>query len=57
MRSDDGRSALEGPELEVRGLHPAIHLPVALVWRRQRNAPPAARTFIEFVRYETAVAR
>jgi DNA-binding transcriptional LysR family regulator len=40
----------------VRSLHPAIHLPVALVWRRERNAPPAARTFIEFVLRETAIA-
>jgi LysR family transcriptional regulator, transcription activator of glutamate synthase operon len=49
-------TALEGPALEVRSLHPAIHLPVALVWRRERNAPPAARTFIEFVLRETAIA-
>jgi LysR family transcriptional activator of glutamate synthase operon len=47
-------TALEGPAIEVRSLHPAVHLPVALVWRRERNAPPAARTFIEFVRRETA---
>jgi LysR family transcriptional regulator, transcription activator of glutamate synthase operon len=45
-------TALEGPALEVRSLHPAVELPVALVWRRERNAPPAARTFIEFVRRE-----
>ena len=45
---------LEGPPLEVRGLRPAIHLPVALVWRRTRNAPPAARAFVEFIRSETA---
>ena len=31
------------------------YLPVALVWRRERNAPPAARTFIEFVRGETVM--
>ena len=43
-------TALEGPALEIRSLHPAIRLPVALVWRRERNLPPAARTFIEFVR-------
>jgi LysR family transcriptional regulator, transcription activator of glutamate synthase operon len=49
-------TALEGPALEVRSLHPAVHLPVALVWRRERNAPPAARTFIEFVLRETAIA-
>jgi LysR family transcriptional regulator, transcription activator of glutamate synthase operon len=43
-------TGLEGPPLEVRALDPAVHLPVALVWRRARNLPPAARTFIEFVR-------
>jgi LysR family transcriptional regulator, transcription activator of glutamate synthase operon len=47
---------LEGPAIEVRSLDPAVHLPVALVWRRERNAPPAARTFVEFVRRETADA-
>jgi LysR family transcriptional activator of glutamate synthase operon len=41
---------LEGPPIEVRSLHPAVELPVALVWRRDRTAPPAARAFIEFVR-------
>ena len=50
-------TALEGPALEVRSLHPAVQLPVALVWRRERNAPPAARTFIEFVRREAAIDR
>jgi len=50
-------TALEGPALEVRGLQPAVQLPVALVWRRERNAPPAARAFIEFVRHETAHRR
>jgi DNA-binding transcriptional LysR family regulator len=49
-------TALEGPAIEVRSLHPAVHLPVALVWRRERRAPPAARTFIDFVRRETALA-
>jgi LysR family transcriptional activator of glutamate synthase operon len=49
-------TAMEGPALEVRSLHPAVRLPVALVWRRERNAPPAARTFIDFVRRETALA-
>jgi LysR family transcriptional activator of glutamate synthase operon len=44
----------EGAGLEVRSLHPAVHLPVALVWRRTRNAPPAARAFVEFVRGESA---
>jgi DNA-binding transcriptional LysR family regulator len=47
-------TALEGPAIEVRSLHPAAHLPVALAWRRERKAQPAARTFIEFVRQETA---
>jgi LysR family transcriptional regulator, transcription activator of glutamate synthase operon len=47
-------TALEGPALDVRSLQPAVRLPVALVWRRERNAPPAARTFIEFVRREAA---
>ena len=46
-------TGLEGPALEVRSLHPAIKLPVALVWRRERNLPPAARACIEFVRRET----
>jgi LysR family transcriptional regulator, transcription activator of glutamate synthase operon len=46
-------TALDGPAIEVRSLHPAAHLPVALVWRRDRELPPAARTFIEFVRSET----
>jgi DNA-binding transcriptional LysR family regulator len=47
-------TALEGPDVEVRSLDPAMHLPVALLWRRERNAPPAARAFIDFVRRETA---
>lgn len=47
-------SSLEGPALEMRSLHPAVRLPVALVWRRDRNLPPAARAFIDFVRRETA---
>ena len=47
-------TALEGPALEVRSFDPAIALPVALLWRRDRSTPPAARTFIEFVRRETA---
>ncbi len=50
-------TALQGPALEVRSLHPAAQLPVALVWRRERNAPPAARAFIEFVRREGSVTR
>ena len=32
-------------------------LPVALVWRRERNLPPPARMFIEFVRRESEAAR
>lgn len=47
-------TALAGPAVEVRSLRPAVHLPVALVWRRERNASPAARTFIDFVCRETA---
>jgi LysR family transcriptional activator of glutamate synthase operon len=49
-------TALEGPDVEVRSLDPAVHLPVALVWRRDRQAQPAARTFIDFVRRETAAS-
>jgi LysR family transcriptional activator of glutamate synthase operon len=47
---------IEGPPLEVRGLDPAVRLPVALIWRRKRDLPPAARAFIDFVRQETAAA-
>ena len=43
-------TVLDGPAIEVRSLRPAVVLPVALVWRRERNAPPATRTFIEFFR-------
>lgn len=46
----------EDAGLEVRRLHPAIHLPVALVWRRTRNLSPAARAFAEFVRCQTRAA-
>jgi LysR family transcriptional regulator, transcription activator of glutamate synthase operon len=46
-------TALEGPDVEVRSLHPAVHLPVVLLWRRERNAQPAARAFVDFVRRET----
>jgi LysR family transcriptional activator of glutamate synthase operon len=49
-------TTLEGPALEVRSLDPPVRLPVALVWRRARNTSPAARTFIDFVRRETAKA-
>ncbi|HKE68556.1 MAG TPA: LysR family transcriptional regulator [Nocardioidaceae bacterium] len=47
-------TAIDGPAIEVRSLRPALRLPVALVWRRERDVPPAARTFIEFVRHATA---
>jgi LysR family transcriptional regulator, transcription activator of glutamate synthase operon len=47
-------TALDGAAIDVRSLRPALHLPVALVWRRERHVPPAARTFIEFVRDATA---
>lgn len=47
-------TAMDGPAIEVRSLRPALHLPLALVWRRARDLPPAARTFIEFVRQATA---
>jgi DNA-binding transcriptional LysR family regulator len=47
-------SSLEGAALEIRSLQPVVRLPVVLVWRRERNLPPAARTFIDFVRRETA---
>jgi LysR family transcriptional activator of glutamate synthase operon len=40
----------EGPPIEVRGLRPAVRLPVNLIWRRDRHQSPAARAFIEFVR-------
>jgi LysR family transcriptional regulator, transcription activator of glutamate synthase operon len=50
-------TSVEGPALEVRSLHPAARLPVALVWRRKRDLPPAARAFIEFVRREHAQPR
>jgi LysR family transcriptional regulator, transcription activator of glutamate synthase operon len=41
---------LDGPLVEVRRLDPPASLTVALVWRRERHASPAARTFIDFVR-------
>ena len=49
-------TGLDGPTIEVRSLDPAVRLPVALVWRRARNVPPAARAFIDFVRGATATA-
>jgi LysR family transcriptional activator of glutamate synthase operon len=45
--------AVDRPDVEVRSLNPPVHLPVALVWRRERHASPAARAFIAFVRRET----
>jgi LysR family transcriptional activator of glutamate synthase operon len=49
-----GRSLTEreGPPVEVRGLRPAVRLPVALVWRRGRHRSPAARAFIDYLRAE-----
>jgi LysR family transcriptional activator of glutamate synthase operon len=47
-------TAMDGPAVEVRSLRPAVRLPVALAWRRERSLPPAARRFIEFVRHATA---
>jgi DNA-binding transcriptional LysR family regulator len=40
-------TSLEGPPIEVRSLRPAIVLPVVLAWRRQRDASPAARAFVD----------
>ena len=40
----------EGPPVDVRPLRPAVRLPVALLWRRDRRLSPAARTFIEYAR-------
>ena len=44
----------EGPRIEVRPLRPGVRLPVALLWRRRRHRPPAARAFIDFVRARAA---
>jgi DNA-binding transcriptional LysR family regulator len=49
-------TTLAGPAIEVRSLEPAVHLPVALAWRRHRNIPPAPRSFIDFVRHTTATS-
>jgi DNA-binding transcriptional LysR family regulator len=46
-------TTLAGPAIEVRALKPAVRLPVALVWRRNRTGSPAARAFISFVRGQT----
>jgi DNA-binding transcriptional LysR family regulator len=48
------RSVVGRAAIEVRPLRPAVRLPVALVWRRDRTTPPAARAFIDLVRRETA---
>jgi DNA-binding transcriptional LysR family regulator len=42
----------EGPPVEVRPFRPALRLPVALLWRRERHASAAARAFIEFARIQ-----
>ena len=42
-------SEREGPPVEVRGLRPAVRLPVALLWRERRHHSPAAKAFIEYV--------
>jgi LysR family transcriptional regulator, transcription activator of glutamate synthase operon len=39
----------EGPPVETRPLHPSVHLPVYLLWRRGRHRSAAAEAFIEFV--------
>src|SRR5215204_3462618 len=40
----------KGPAVDVRPLRPAVRLPVAMLWRRDRRLSPAARTFIEYAR-------
>jgi LysR family transcriptional regulator, transcription activator of glutamate synthase operon len=44
----------EGPPVDVRPLRPAVRLPVALLWRRDRRLSPAARTFVEYAREAAA---
>jgi LysR family transcriptional regulator, transcription activator of glutamate synthase operon len=44
----------EGPPVDVRALRPAVRLPVALLWRRDRRLSPAARTFVEYAREAAA---
>jgi DNA-binding transcriptional LysR family regulator len=44
----------EGPPIDVRALRPAVRLPVALLWRRDRRLSPAARTFLEYAREASA---
>jgi LysR family transcriptional activator of glutamate synthase operon len=43
-------TAREGPPVDVRALRPAVRLPVALLWRRDRRLSPAAGTFVEYAR-------
>jgi DNA-binding transcriptional LysR family regulator len=50
-------TTLDGPAIEVRSLLSAVDLPVALVWRRERDVPPAARAFIDLVRAEVLIER
>lgn len=47
-------TAREGPPIDVRALRPAVRLPVALLWRRDRRLSPAARTFLEYAREASA---
>ena len=37
-----------GPPIEVRPLKPRIHRPVTLMWRADRQRPPAAEAFLTF---------
>ncbi len=46
----------EGPPVDVRALRPAVRLPVALLWRRDRRLSPAARTFVQYAREAAAAA-
>jgi LysR family transcriptional activator of glutamate synthase operon len=43
-------TAREGPPLDVRGLRPAVRLPVVLLWPQAPHRSPAARAFIDFAR-------
>jgi LysR family transcriptional activator of glutamate synthase operon len=47
----------EGPPVDVRPFRPALRLPVALLWRRERHVPATARAFIEFTRSEIDASR
>jgi LysR family transcriptional activator of glutamate synthase operon len=40
----------EGPPVEVRSLRPAVRLPVALLWRRDRHHSAASRAFVAYAR-------